>query len=171
MNVVLIGFKKSGKTTIGRILSSLFKKKFYDVDEVIKNLFADKYKNRKMKGIFEIFKFLKEEEFRKLENQAFFSLKDIDNSIISTSGGCILNKNNLMVLKRPKMIVYLKTSKNSLKKRIGRQKRSIFNEINIFEEEYEKRKNIYEKEADMMFLTDNKDFEKLSLKIKEKINV
>lgn len=169
MNIVLIGFKKSGKTTIGRILSKLLNKNFVDIDDLIKKFFKEKFNVEK--SIFEIFEFLKEKEFRKLECLAFESIKKLDDSVIATSGGCILNKNNLEILKNLKTIIFLKSSKEDLYKRIAQDEKSIFLNKDFFEKEYEKRKNMYESLADIVFEIDNSDFNKQSLKIKEMLNV
>jgi len=169
MNVILIGFKKSGKTTLGKILSSFLNKKFIDIDEIIIELFEDKYKVKK--NIFEVYGFLKEKKFRDLETLAFKTVANVNDSIIATSGGCILNEKNFTSLKKTKKNIYLKTSKEILIKRIKRSKNSIFKNINFFEKEYEMRKLMYRNKADMIFLTDNQDFPKLSLQIKKKLNV
>lgn len=168
MNIVLVGFKNSGKSLVGFSLSKLLFKKFIDVDNVIKKLFEDKYKQKKT--IFEIFDFLKEEEFRKLEFLAFESLKDVKNAVIATSGGCILNNDNLKVLKNEKVVIYLKVLKEVLKNRVKNQK-TIFSSTDFFEKEYEKRKQLYEKEADLIIETNNCSVEEIVLKIKENLYV
>ncbi len=169
MNIIFIGFKKSGKTTVGKSLSLLLKKKFVDIDELIKKLFKEKYNEQK--SVFEIYEFLKENRFRELETLAFESIENIDNSVIATSGGCILNKRNLEMLKNPKIIIYLNTTKENLNIRIQQEEKSIFQNINFFEKEYEKRKIMYENVADLIIETNHLDPEKLSLQIKEKLNV
>lgn len=172
MNIILIGFKKSGKTTLGKILSKLLNKKFIDIDDIINKIFKEKHNEDK--NIFEIYQNLQEINFRKFENLAFENVKNVNNSIIATSGGCILNNNNLEILNNPKIIIYLKATKETLINRIKNEKNSIFQNETYFEKEYEIRKQIYEDKADMIFET-NLDFEKLSInlakKIKEKLNV
>ena len=109
MNIILIGMKHSGKSSVGKNLASMLDKKYLDIDEIIKTLF---YKNYPKKNffiqIFEIFDFLKEEKFRALEEKAFYSLKSAKNSVIAVGGGSILNENNFEALKSSKIIIYLK---------------------------------------------------------------
>jgi shikimate kinase len=168
-NVILIGFKNSGKTTIGRLLSFLLDKKFIDIDEIIKKIFSKKYKKKKQ--IYEIFKILAEKKFREMESEAFNSLKSIKDAIIATSGGSILNENNLSILKNLKKIIYLKTSKKVLKKRISKLKKTIFHDSDFFESTYDKREKIYNKLADIVIENNNHDFEKLALEIKKRLYV
>jgi len=169
MNIILIGFKKSGKTSIGKILSSVMKKKFFDIDEILMSLFEKKYKKRKT--IYEVFQILEEKKFRELEKEVIFSIRNINNAIISTGGGSILN-NNLAIFEKPKIIIYLKTSKEILLRRIQKEKTTIYKDRNFFEKkEYENRKNLYEKSSDKIIQTDNKNIEKITLEIQELINV
>ncbi|KKK91035.1 hypothetical protein LCGC14_2717000, partial [marine sediment metagenome] len=124
MNIILIGMKHSGKSSVGKTLSAMLGRKFFDIDEIIKTLFYKNYpKNKNVTQIFEIFKFLKEEKFRALEEKAFFSIKNVKNSVIAAAGGSILNENNFEFLKNSKIIIYLKTSIDTLKKRINLNKK------------------------------------------------
>jgi shikimate kinase len=169
MKIILVGFKKSGKTTVGNFLANLVGKKIIDIDELIKKLFTKKYK--KNKSIYEIYDFLKEESFRELETLAFEKAANISDAIIATSGGCVVNNKNLEFLKSPKIVIYIKVSKENLYKRIAQGNKTIFQDRFFFEEEYEKRKNIYESVADMVIEADMADFEKIAKQIKEKLDV
>ena len=138
MNIILIGMKHSGKSSVGKTLSIMLDKKFFDIDEIIKTLF---YKNYPKKKIFiqisEIYKFLKEEKFRVFEKEAFFSMKNVKNSVISTAGGSVLNENNFEALKSSKIIIYLKASIETLKKRISEnRKKSIFQDESFFRKNF-----------------------------------
>ncbi|NGX33773.1 MAG: Shikimate kinase 2 [Candidatus Anoxychlamydiales bacterium] len=166
MNIVLIGMKSSGKTRVGKALSLMLNRNFLDTDEILKSLFFKKF--QKKKNIFEIFqKFLKEEKFRILEHDAFCYLKNIKNSIIATGGGSVLNEKNYKILKNSKIIVYLKASIDTLKKRIQKQKQnSIFLDEKLLEKAFESREGIYENIADITIQTDNNDIEKIAFEIK-----
>lgn len=162
-NIVLIGFKNSGKTTLAKELSFILKKEFIDIDDIIKRKFFEKFldrnKDENKLEIFDIFNFLKEEKFRSLESDAFFSIKDINNAVIATSGSAVLDDNNFKILKNFKIIIYLQTSIDVLKKRIffnKNQKRSQFLDENFLLKTIEKRKSLYENLADITLLTDNK---------------
>lgn len=169
MNILLIGFKNSGKTTIGKKLALFLNNFFFDIDEIIEDLFFRKYK--KNLRVFEIFRFLKEQKFKDIEYQAILSLKNIKNAVIATSGSFILNENNFNVLKNPTKIIYIKTSKNILKKRVQEDRENtIFKDDRFFEKEYEKRKNLYSKKAFFTIQVDKENIKTIFKTIKEKIN-
>lgn len=172
MNIVLIGMKHSGKSSVAKVLSSILDREFIDIDEKIKTLFYKNYpKKKNLTQIFEIFKFLKEEKFRFLEEKAFFSIKETKNLVIAVGGGSILNKNNFKILKNSKVIIYLKASIDTLKKRIFEsKKKSIFQDENFLIKTFETRKVLYENLADITIYVDNKDIQKIAFEIKNKIS-
>lgn len=169
MNIILIGFKKAGKTTIGQLLSSLLKKRFIDMDDVIKKKFSDMYYSER--NIFEIYNFLNEKKFRNLENTCYKEIREIDDAVIATSGGCILNKNNLKILSKKKIIIYLKSSKEILVEKIKKGEKSIFLNNDFFEKVYDQRKILYENAADWIIEINNLNFGDIAMQIKEKLNV
>ncbi|NGX41067.1 MAG: Shikimate kinase 1 [Candidatus Anoxychlamydiales bacterium] len=172
MNIILIGMKHSGKSSVGKTLSAMLDRKFFDIDEIIKTLFYKNYpKNKNVTQIFEIFKFLKEEKFRALEEKAFFSIKNVKNSVIAAAGGSILNENNFEFLKNSKIIIYLKTSIDTLKKRIFlNKKKSIFQDEKFLIKTFENREILYEKLADITIQTDDKDIQEIAFDTKNKID-
>ena len=89
----------SGKTTIGKILSSRLKYQFFDTDEEIK----------KKTGITisSIFNKQGESGFRIIESQTLEELSTKQKSIISTGGGIVLMKENRVIMKNGTCI-YLK---------------------------------------------------------------
>jgi len=169
MNIVLTGFKGSGKSVVGKLLSEILDKDFFDIDVVIQELFFKKYS--KKKNIFEIYDFLKEEKFRSLENIAFFTLKDVKNAIIATAGGSVLKKQNIELLKRSKTVVFLQTCIEEIKRRINSNKNqdSIFQDESLLLKTFEKRKVLYEKSADITVSSDNKTIYEIAFEIKDKI--
>lgn len=169
MNIMLIGFKNSGKTTIGKKLASFLNKKFFDIDEIIEELFLKKHK--KNLKVCQIFKFLKRQKFKEIETKAILSLKNIKNAVIATSGSFILNEDNFSLLKNLTKIVYLKVSKEILKKRVQEDKENtIFKDDKFLEKEYEKRKDLYSKKAFFTLQTDDKNIDDILRIIKGKIN-
>src|SRR3990170_4074534 len=100
MNIVLIGLRGSGKTTVGKKLSELFKMNFLDTDLLIEkkaNMKISKFINKK--GI---------AKFRNIERQIINNLPGIDNYVIATGGGVVENNQNMTVLKKNGHTVYLK---------------------------------------------------------------
>jgi len=92
MNVVLIGFRGSGKSTVGKALAERLGREFIDCDEWIER--------RTGLTIKEIFEKHGESHFRTLESQAIGELSSMDGKVIATGGGAALKYQNMQVFKR-----------------------------------------------------------------------
>ncbi|HUV85009.1 MAG TPA: shikimate kinase [Methanosarcinales archaeon] len=99
MNIVLIGFMGSGKTTIGKALARRKGLKFTDTDTVI-----EKQLNISIKDIFSCFG---EAHFRRLEKQSIDQLMNIKDCVIAVGGGAVMFQNNLDTLKGIGITVFL----------------------------------------------------------------
>ena len=98
MNVVLVGFRGSGKTSVGRVLAERLKREFVDCDEFIEK--------RTHLTIREIFERHGESHFRKLESEAITELAKLDGKVIATGGGAVLKYQNMQVFKRAGSRIY-----------------------------------------------------------------
>lgn len=105
-NLVLIGMPSCGKTTIGKELSALLKKRFLDMDEeIIKKIgmpIADYFAN------------CGEEAFRAIETEVTKELSGENGLIISTGGGCVKDKINMDYLKLNGKILFVQRDTNVL---------------------------------------------------------
>ena len=81
--IYLVGFMGVGKSTIGKRLSKALDYNFFDMDTV----FEKKYKI----NIDLFFHKYNEKVFRKLEREILTQTFDLDNTVISTGGGTVLN--------------------------------------------------------------------------------
>ena len=115
MNVVLIGFMGSGKSAAGKALAKKTKMQFIDTDSLIE-------KQAGM-GIPEIFTKMGEKEFRELEKKAISEVSKRDNCVISTGGGAVLDKENVLNLKRNGKIFYLKISPENCFSRVRKSEK------------------------------------------------
>ena len=89
----------SGKSSIGKILAKRTSKKFLDIDfQIIKN---------QGMNISEIFEKYGEEYFRDLEKKELEKLDNIEDYIISTGGGIILKQENIDMMKKIGLILFL----------------------------------------------------------------
>lgn len=116
MNVILFGFKSCGKTTWGKIIADRLNRPFIDTDRLLEDLYfkqTDRHLNFR-----EIFQTAGNQLFRALESDVVQQLKDIKGSIIATGGGMVLNPDNTALLAKLGQLVYLKVSKETLKRRI-----------------------------------------------------
>lgn len=148
-NIVLVGLSGSGKSTLGNILSSLSGYALVDTDAIIVKL-----QNRSINNIFET---NGEEFFRTLETLVSKEISAFDKQIISTGGGIVLKEKNLKYLKQNGVVFYLKTSVNTLLKRLeGDNTRPLLKTDDVkkkLENMLEIRGKLYEK-ADVTIETD-----------------
>ncbi len=130
MNLILIGYMASGKSTIGKKISKIMDFDFIDLDDYIE-------KNENL-SVREIFKTKGEIHFRKLEQSYLKKLTKISNkTIISLGGGtpCFYDTmtwlNNLDSFKT----IYLKTNLDILTDRLFLDKsRPLISHLNTKEE-------------------------------------
>ena len=151
MNIILYGYKSSGKTTIGKLLAEQLQWQFIDIDHIIEELYQ-----KPAHKLYES----NSEEFRLLEKQAVFSLKDIDNAVIATGGGSVLDAENVNILKKLGKLIYLKVPKKIIKQRMLSGRLPAFLDINdpegSFEKMYLAREKIYTSIADIIIEINNK---------------
>ena len=147
-NVILIGMPGSGKTTVANACKQLYGMPVYDTDEYVEA------RHGAISGIFEKYG---EEHFRKLETDAVREICKKENCFISTGGGCVMREENVRLFKDSGKIVYLKTSKSTLIKRLeGDSSRPLLagNKAERLGELFEKRTPVYERVADIIVDTD-----------------
>ena len=99
MNVVLVGLRGSGKTTIGRHLAKELSREFVDSDDLIEQ--------RTDLPIAEIFQLCGESYFRLLESEIIEGLSKTNGKVIATGGGAVLRRRNIVTLKRNGVVFFL----------------------------------------------------------------
>lgn len=115
MFIILIGYMGSGKTSVGRLLSLILGKKFYDLDEIIIN-----WKNQYIHNFL-----LKngENNFRTIEAYFLHFFKSIKKNIVfSLGGGSPCFRNNIFCLNKLGITYYLHLSSKEIFQRIRYQK-------------------------------------------------
>lgn len=110
MNIVLTGFMASGKTTVARLIDEISDFKFIDTDEMVAR--------SEQLSINEIFARHGEAYFRDREHEAVCEAAKMDNMVISTGGGVVLNKANLAALRKTGVIINLAPDFDVIKKRL-----------------------------------------------------
>ncbi|WP_051585984.1 shikimate kinase [Caldanaerobius polysaccharolyticus] len=153
MNAILIGFMGCGKTTTGRILSSMLKWRFIDTDDLVVR--------KTGMSIPEIFEKFGEGHFRRIESQVIRDISKVDRCVISLGGGAVLNEDNIGCLKKNGAVFYLMGSPETIMAHIGNSKeRPLLNTSNPYEtvkELLSKRHHLYEKNCDFCISIDGKD--------------
>ena len=115
MNLILFGYKASGKTHFGKLLSIQMHRPFIDTDDLILELY--KKEHGKAGTIRQIYKELGQ-GFRDVEKRAIRLLENVTDSIIALGGGAFLDSENVEFLQRVGALVFLKASPEKLKARI-----------------------------------------------------
>lgn len=120
--VFLIGYMGAGKTTLGRSLAEEMGMEFIDLDIFIES--------RQHKSIKEIFAEVGEDGFRKIERQSLEEVAQFEHVIISLGGGTPCFFDNMDIVNRSGISVYLKPSEEVLLVRLikGKHKRPLLAE-------------------------------------------
>jgi len=112
-NIVLIGFMGTGKTAVGKRLATLLNKDFYDTDMEIEAVTG--------MSITQLFNKYGEVRFRSEENLAVSRLAKIENSVIATGGGVVLDQGNMELLAENGIIICLSAKPEIIYERVKRR--------------------------------------------------
>ena len=111
MNIVLIGLRGSGKTTIGKLLAERLGKQFIEMDELIVQ--------RLGQSIPEIVNRYGWQKFRGAETEVTREVAGLDNVVNATGGGVVTSEENIRELKQKGKLFWLKADLDTLLGRIG----------------------------------------------------
>ena len=104
-NIILAGMPLCGKTTISAELGKLMGAEVVDTDaEIVK----------KYGCISDIFEKYGEKHFRQMEKEVVKEVCNLENTVISTGGGCLTDKENADELKKSGVVVYLRVGFETL---------------------------------------------------------
>ena len=103
----------TGKSTIGRLAAEALRFAFVDTDDLIIE--------RVGRSIPEIFASQGEEMFRTLEKQVVSGLEALDQTVIATGGGVVIDEENLASLKQHALVVCLWASPETVWERVKNQ--------------------------------------------------
>lgn len=103
----------TGKTSVGKRLSSQLRMRYVDTDDVI-----EKDNQRQISDIFEQDG---ESVFRQLESDAVNKVSELDNHVISTGGGVVLKETNVAKLKENGIVFCLRATPEEIYRRVGHQ--------------------------------------------------
>lgn len=114
--IYLWGFMASGKSRLGKRLSSKLNFDFIDLDQYIEQKTGIE--------ISQIFKYEGEQAFRQLETEAILACSKKENMVISCGGGCPCFNNNSELMNKLGTTVFLSVEESVLYNRLERNKRS-----------------------------------------------
>lgn len=159
MNIVLIGMRGSGKTTIGKILAQKMGRELVEMDELI---------TRKAGlSIPEIVEKHSWEKFRDIEEEITSEVAARNNIINASGGGIVTREKNIAKLKKQGVLVWLQADVDTLLNRIGEnadrpplvEGRSRREDMELTLKE---RANLYQQAADLTVNTENKTPEEVA---------
>jgi shikimate kinase len=113
VNLALIGFMGTGKTSAGRLVAEQLHFEFLDTDEIIQT--------KTGRTIADIFTRNGEPAFRALERDVVSELASRTKTVISTGGGLPANPENLTSLKTHALVVCLWASPERIWERVRNQ--------------------------------------------------
>lgn len=99
MNLILVGYRGSGKSTIGPLVAQRLAWTFVDIDETIAK--------RAGRTISQIFQSEGEVAFRQLERQALESLRRVKRHVIALGGGAVVDPEIRTLVKRIGRVIWL----------------------------------------------------------------
>jgi shikimate kinase len=113
MNIVLLGYRGTGKSTVAGLLSQMLKRELFDIDALI----------ARSAGM-SIPRIVEREgwpRFRELEAQAVRqAARDARDAVIDCGGGVVLNQDNVAVLRKTGRTAVLTASFETILRRIER---------------------------------------------------
>src|SRR5690349_6630042 len=113
VNIALIGFMGTGKTSVGRLVAEQLHFDYLDTDEMIQAATG--------KTIADIFSRDGEPAFRSLEEKVVQEISARSKTVISTGGGLPVNPKNLTSLKSHALVVCLWASPEKIWDRVKNQ--------------------------------------------------
>ncbi len=156
--IVLMGFMGAGKTTVGRELAKSLNVEFIDTDERI-----EREQGRK---ISDIFAEDGENAFRNMETELLKRLQESDEEfVLSIGGGMPVREENRKLLRSIGEVIYLKTSKEEILRRVSGDTNRPLLQGGALEEKVERlmkaRVHIYVETSHRSVVTDGKTVKKI----------
>ena len=154
MIFTLIGMPGSGKSCLGRSLSSKMTVKLIDSDKLI-----EKRCGKKLQVLIDE---LGVDEFRRIEEEVLLGIDSECDAILSTGGSAVYSESAMNYLKTKGKIIYLYCSYETIKDRLGDfSKRGIvLKPGQDLKGLYDERVPLYEKNSDIVLNCDGKNYVK-----------
>lgn len=151
VNIVLIGMRGSGKTSVAKILAKKLNKHYFDIDQLL-----SKQTCMSIASLVEQYGW---EYFRRAESEITKDVAQKDNTVISCGGGVVVEPQNIQALKKNGKVFWLQVSVPTLLKRIGydtnRPSLTGKSPKEDMEETLKNRYDLYKNAADIVIDTEN----------------
>jgi shikimate kinase len=154
MNLVLIGYRCTGKTTTGRLVASRLGWPLVDTDTLIQE--------RAGRSIKEIVAAGGWPEFRRMEREAVAAVSAGDRQVISAGGGAVLDESNREALRTGGRVVLLAASSETIWQRMKADPKTLAERPNLTDagglaevrKVLQERQATYESAAHLTVMTD-----------------
>jgi shikimate kinase len=154
-NLFLIGYRCTGKSSVGRLLAATLGRSFIDTDSLVVS--------ENGMSIREIVDSRGWEVFRRLEHTALQQVCTMDRRVVATGGGIVLDTDNVELMKKSGRIIWLRASSETIKARMVQDQDSMdfrpaltsTDSISEIEETLAKRAALYQDAMDFSVDTDN----------------
>jgi shikimate kinase len=169
MHIVLIGYRCTGKTSVGKAISERLGKAVVDTDDYIEKKAGRPISNMVEKEGWDF--------FRDREREAIREITACDDLVIAAGGGAVLNEENVTNLKRNGVVILLEARNETLLQRMRaddrteRQRPSLTGKspLEEIEEVLEVRRPYYEQAMDFSVDTTSRTIEQVVDEILEKL--
>jgi shikimate kinase len=170
MNLFLIGYRCSGKTTIGKSIAMTIDWSFVDSDILVIQECG--------KTIKDIIATAGWDAFRRMERSTLKQICTKERQVVATGGGVVLDKANIKTMKTNGMVIWLGATAETIQKRMLQDKntgnfRPALTDKGRMEEIEDmllKRNPYYESASDFCIHTDNMPVYEITNKILDKLN-
>ena len=170
MNLFLIGYRCTGKTTIGKAIAAAIEWSFVDADTLLVRECG--------KPIKEIVDTEGWDAFRRMERSTLKQICTADRQIVATGGGVVLDKANIKAMKTSGMVIWLGATAETIQKRMLQDKNTgnfrpaltDKGRMNEIEDLLLKRNPYYESASDFSIQTDDVPVSEITQTIIEKLN-
>lgn len=165
INIFLIGFMGSGKSTVASCLAKKYGMEIVEMDQVIVE--------REGMSISDIFAHKGETYFRDVESQLLTEIQAKQDRVISCGGGVVLREQNVKEMKKCGKVVLLNAKPETILERVkDDENRPLLQgkkDVSFIGDMMEQRRPKYEKAADFIIETDGKGAEEICKEIFDRI--
>jgi shikimate kinase len=110
-NLVLIGYRATGKSSVGRELASRLNRPFVDLDEVLVKEAGCAIADIVAQGGWQ--------DFRQREKELAQRFSRMRGQVLASGGGVVLDQENVKVLRESGILIWLKADPAAIRQRLG----------------------------------------------------
>ena len=160
-NLFLIGYRCTGKSSVGRSLAATLGRSFIDTDSLVVS--------ENGMRIREIVDSRGWEVFRRLEHTALQQVCTKDRRVVATGGGIVLATDNVELMKKSGRIIWLRASPKTIRVRMVQDQASVdlrpaltsTDSISEIEETLAQRAPLYQDAMDFSVDTDHREVDEI----------